>query len=98
MDDSTDIMMFDDGFDKCRITDIAFVKAAPLTVSLCPVDKLSSTTTERFCFVNSSTVWLPMYPAPPVTSTDVIAMLLSALLFLRRFPGRRAVLAASRPA
>lgn len=29
MDDSIDIMMFDDGFDKCRITDVAFVKADP---------------------------------------------------------------------
>src|SRR5882757_2401872 len=36
-----------------------------------PVERLSKTTTFSSAAISSSTAWLPMYPAPPVTSVVI---------------------------
>jgi hypothetical protein len=70
MNDGTGCHALHDAPDQGLIADIAFdVPACLGTARARPVERLSRTTTGSPASSSSSAIWLPIYPAPPVTRT-----------------------------
>ena len=70
MDDGVDAVALDDAPDQAWSPTSPSTRVAPFgTAQAKPVERLSRTTTASPASSNSSTMWLPMYPAPPVTRT-----------------------------